>query len=234
MGIGTGSVYDKRCEQRSDQKQIVSLTRLDLLDGNYNTVSELPDMVQTLVDADSMRYVKVGLRWDVTGQKIAHFPANAPARKDLEGLIKVRVKEEIERIAPRVCPNGNTFIVGEEVAAQIASRLYLRMSLPRTSSIGHDDPSEEWAAFVRITPGATIQFSPSQNHRFMSNKNAMTGWVSNFAGRKVYWVLRTQIGDVTNYLTDEHMEEVWHQLVVAAFPFIAPAVGDVEFHVHRG
>lgn len=213
------------------QQPLIALRKIDLMDNGYRTVFDLPDMVETVFDSGTQGFLKLGLLWDA--RSATFFPFGSAIREDMQKAIAERVQTVLpEEYAKRTGKDGIS--VGDAVALNIAKRLYQRMSVPRSASIGVDTPGDAWIAHVQIKPGVTIKFSPNQHHRSMpSGKGSMSGYVSNFAEEKVYWVLRTEVGDVTNYFTDEHISEVWDNVVVMAFPFI-PQAERALLHVFRG
>lgn len=210
------------------RKPVFTLLSIDQLDHGYSKISELPDMIETVIEDDSLRFLKLGFQLDV--QPITHFggPEARRIREQLQRAMAERLMDVLP--AEYEALTGSKIIVGADMAAAMAERLY-RRGCRGTSSELSTTPDGVYRGRVILKAGVDLIFSPDSHHIALRANNDMAGGEARFGGEVVYWRLRSCVGDVTNYFDDVEFRRMWLEDVQKACPYVK--LDTAGFKVYR-
>jgi hypothetical protein len=211
------------------KKPVFTLLNVDLLESGYKTLAELPDMIETVMDAESLRFVKVGFNLET--QPVVHMNggSSTAARDQLITAMAMRLLDVVPAQYESQA-DGKRIIMGAEVAQSMAQKLYRRAVMGPLSSIS-TYLDREWHARVLVKPGVELFFSPDFHHHSLTRNEDMAGGEAMFAGHVVRWRVRSCVGDVSHYLNDSEFVKMWTETVPKHFPFVE--TNDKAFMVYR-
>lgn len=210
-------------------KPIFTLLSFDFLDHGYQSISELPDMIETVIDAASLRFVKLGFQFDV--QPTVQF--TGPDARNIRNQLVSAMAQRLMAILPyeHESQTKREIIVGADMATPMAERLYRRAVHGKRSEVATTGNNHQWRAIVKIKAGVDLIFSPDPKHIALCANDDMASGEATFGLERVYWRLRTCVGDVTNYFDENEFRLMWLENVQKAFPFVQP--DSTDFRVHR-
>lgn len=213
------------------RKPLFTLLNIDLLNRGYKNVVELPDMIETVIDAESLRFLKLGFQLDVQPATQFHGPNARRIRDELVGAMATRLMDVLPAAYESL--TGNKILAGADMATGMAERLYRRAARSARCALSElaSSGGTQWRARVMIKAGVDLIVSPDPHHIALRSNDDMAGGEARVGTQLVYWRLRTCVGNVTNYFDDAEFRRVWLESVPQAFPFIK--IDTVDFKVYR-